>query len=147
MSQISAFSPVDDALRTAGSNRFSELRSEDFIKIIFTELANQDPLEPSDSSALLDQLNSIRSIESDIHLQQELQNLVRENQLASAGNLIGRFVGGLTESATRVSGYVASVQRSGENVNLELDNGWIVPFDQVELILERDPLESGESAA
>ena len=40
-----------------GSNRFNELSSEDFMKIIFTELQQQDPFEPNDSSALLEQLN------------------------------------------------------------------------------------------
>ena len=57
---------------TTGSNRFNELSSEDFMQIIFTELQQQDPFEPNDSSALLEQLNSIRAIESDIELTKNL---------------------------------------------------------------------------
>ena len=56
----------------ATGSRFNELSSEEFIKIIFTELQNQDPFKPNDSGALLEQLNSIRSIESDIEMSNRL---------------------------------------------------------------------------
>ena len=117
-------------------NRFSEMKSEDFIRIIFTELTNQDPFSPNDSAALLEQLNSIRSIESDMTLTNQLQALVLENQIASAGNLIGKVIGGLTAENQRVAGYVISVLRQGDSVLLELDNGWQVPISNVETIID-----------
>lgn len=128
---ISAAGPVRNT-----PSQFSQMSSEDFIKIIFTELANQDPFEPTDSSALLQQLSSIRSIESDIRLTQQLESLVQENQLASAGNLIGKIVGGLTEDHNRVAGWVVSVHREGSKVYLELDNGWMMPMRSVETIFD-----------
>lgn len=117
-----------------GTNRFTELSSEDFIKIIFTELQNQDPFQPNDSAALLEQLNSIRSIESDIQLSNRLEDIVFQNQLSSAGNLIGKRVAGLTADAQRVGGTVESVARTGDEIALVLDNGWILPIDNVEYI-------------
>ena len=134
MSQISAFDSTDQAVRSLPS-QFSKMSSEDFIRIIFTELSHQDPFQPNDSKALLDQLNSIRSIESDIKLTDQLQSLVSENQLASASNMIGKFIGGLTADNTRVAGFVMSVIRQGDTVNLELDNGWIVPITGVEQVI------------
>jgi flagellar hook assembly protein FlgD len=138
MSQINAFDATDAAVRSSPTNRFSELSSEDFIKIIFTELSKQDPFQPNDSSALLEQLNSIRSIESDVKLQGQLKNLVFENQLSSASGMIGKFIGGLSTENQRVAGFVVSVIRQGENVNLELDNGWIVPIGGVETVINPD---------
>ena len=117
-------------------SQFSEMSSEDFIKIIFTELTNQDPFDPNDSAALLEQISAIRSIESDLKLTQQLESLVLENQLASAGNLIGNFVGGLNTENDRVAGYVMAVMREGNTVKLELDNGWIVPMKNVETIID-----------
>lgn len=146
MSQISAFNPTDAAVRSAPTSRFNELSSEEFIKIIFTELSNQDPFQPNDSAALLQQLNSIRSIESDIKLQDQLKSLVLENQLSSASGMIGKFVGGLTADANRVAGFVVSVIRQGDNVNLELDNGWIVPIKGVETVIDPDQLPETEPA-
>ncbi len=136
MSQVSGFNPVENALQRSTQSAFSEMSSEDFIKIIFTELSNQDPFDPNDSAALLEQISAIRSIESDLRLTQQLESLVLENQLASAGNLIGNFVGGLNTENDRVAGYVVSVIREGNTVNLELDNGWVMPIQNVETIID-----------
>lgn len=141
MTQISAFNPADAALQQSHvPSQFSKMSSEDFIRIIFTELSNQDPFQPNDSAALLEQLDSIRSIESDLKLTDQLQSLVFENQLASASGMIGKFIGGLTAGNERVAGYVVSVIRQGEDVNLELDNGWVVPIGGVETVIDPDEL-------
>ena len=68
---------------------FGALGSEEFLKIILTELTSQDPLSPNDTSALLDQISTIRSIESDIALGDRLDAIVTENQLTSAAGMIG----------------------------------------------------------
>ena len=139
MTQIPATNPLDTVVRPNVGSRFSDMSTEDFIRIIFAELANQDPLAPSDSTALLQQLNSIRSIESDLQLIDQLKALVTENQLAAGSNLIGKFVTGLTASSDRVSGQVRSVSREGDSVVLTLDNGFSVPFDSLDTIHDTDP--------
>ncbi len=135
MSQISFDTATNNAVSATPSG-FGEMSSEEFIEIIFTELTNQDPLEPNDTSALLEQLNSIRSIESDLKLAQTFESLVLENQIASGSNMIGKFIGGLTEDAQRVAGYVVSAIRQGDEVFLELDNGWLIDIENVETILD-----------
>ena len=67
---------------------------------------------------------------------EQLQALVFENKLAAAANLIGKRVTGLTAGFERVSGTVVSVIREGRNVTLELENGFRVPLESVELIEE-----------
>lgn len=135
MSAIAAASATGVPPRTNVPSQFSRLSSEDFVRIIFTELSHQDPFQPNDSQALLNQLNSIRSIESDLKMTEQLQSLVAENQLASASNMIGKFVGGLTDENIRVAGYVVAVFRVNDKVHLELDNGWIVPMNGVEQVI------------
>ena len=127
----------------ASGNRFNELSSEDFMRIIFTELQQQDPFEPNDSSALLEQLNSIRAIESDIELTENLQDIVFQNQLATAGNLIGKTIEGLTATNDRVVGNVFAVVREGNDVTLQLDTGWEVPADNVQVIVDPASLPEG----
>jgi flagellar hook assembly protein FlgD len=131
MSQFPAVSPLDGALHRPLPNAFSALRSEDFIRIIFTELSNQDPFAPNDSAALLEQLNSIRSIESDLQLVERLESLVFENKLASAANLIGRHVEGLSRDLARISGTVVSVLRLSDSVMLQLDGGDLLRLENV----------------
>lgn len=139
MSQIPALNPTDTALRETSPNGFSSLSSADFIRIMFTELANQDPFQPSDSSALLDQMNSIRSIESNIQLIDRLDTLVFENKLSSAATLIGKNVQGLTDDGFRVDGIVSTVLRQGDEVSLQLESGWQLSIDNIERIEEPQP--------
>ena len=127
----------------AGVNRFSELSSEQFIQIMIQELQNQDPLQPQDSSALLEQLSSIRNIESQMTLQEELSDLVLQNQVASAGNLIGRYVEGLAGDNNRIGGVVTSVRVADGNVMLELDTGLTLSMDRVAKITELPASEGG----
>lgn len=139
MTQIPATSPVDSALQSTSVNRFSDMSSEDFIRIIFTELANQDPLAPNDSGALLQQISSIRSIESDMQLIEQLKSLVTENQLAAASNLIGKHVTGLTEFNDAVEGNVVSISREGDTIAIKLDNGYSIPFESIDTISQAVP--------
>jgi flagellar basal-body rod modification protein FlgD len=135
MSQINVNSP--SPAPPPLKSRFNEMSSEEFMKIIFTELQQQDPFKPNDSSALLEQLNSIRSIESDIQMGEQLESIVFQNQLASAGNLIGKRVGGLSTENNRVGGIVKSVSRVGDEIGLLLHNNWVIPMENVEYIDEQ----------
>jgi flagellar basal-body rod modification protein FlgD len=150
VSALSAASVTDQALRQAGAgsgaNRFSELNSEEFLTIIFTELQNQDPLQPSDTKALLDQLNSIRQIESDLELTRSIQSLVTENQLATAGGLIGSYVSGRTEEFDRAEGWVVSAARRGDEIYLGLDDGREVPINNLDEVTDPSALGLGPFA-
>ena len=134
--------PAAAASTVAGTsvNRFNEMSSEDFMQIIFTELQQQDPFEHNDSSALLDQLNSIRQIESDISMTEKLEEIVFQNQLSSAGNLLGKAVQGILPTGDSVAGTVLSVVRQGDSVSLELSSGWMLPMDNVEVIVDPSTL-------
>ncbi|MEY5061880.1 MAG: putative basal-body rod modification protein FlgD [Planctomycetota bacterium] len=143
---MSAINALSGSPAAATSSRFSEMSSEDFMKIIFTELQSQDPFKPNDSGALLEQMNSIRSIESDMQMQERLESIVLQNQMSSAGGLIGKRVAGLTAEAERVGGIVKSVARSGDEVALVLENGWIIPMDNVEYI-DSQPMQPGDGAS
>ena len=118
------------------ANGFSDLSSEEFVKIIFTELSKQDPLKPNDSSALLEQMSSLRSIQSDIDLSRKLESMVTQNQLASAGNMIGKYVSGYTAGFERTEGYVISISRTSEGPVLNLDTGLRIPFDNVDEMID-----------
>lgn len=142
---MSAISAIGGSSSPASSsvNGFSSLSSEEFVEIIFAELTNQDPLEPNDSKALIDQLSSLRSIESDIALTENLNSLVEQTQFAAAAGLVGQVVGGLTLSGDRVLDLVVSVSNTAENgAVLNLFDGDQIPFSHVEEIL--GPLPEAE---
>ena len=121
---------------TTNSTAFSALDTQQFVQIIFTELSNQDPLQPSDSNALLQELSTLRSIQSDTDLSTQLQSLVGENEWASASNLIGKTISGLNDASTRVQGTVRSVSRTTDGTVLNLVSGDRVPVSNVDEILD-----------
>ncbi|GIK19830.1 MAG: hypothetical protein DYG93_07945 [Leptolyngbya sp. PLA2] len=133
------------AIRTSptGGAGLTALSPEQFFKVIFTELANQDPLQPNDTTALLQQLSTIRSIQSDMDLSDRMGQLVTQNEFVSGASLIGRHVSGLSESGSRVQGIVRSASRTDSGVVLKLDNGERVPVKRLDEVLA----ESHEEAA
>lgn len=117
--------------QSAGANRFAEIQTDDFIRVLISEMANQDPFEPQDSAALLEQLSSLRNIESQLVLQDKLEELVLQNQVTNAGSLIGRLVSGLDADNNAVNGIVTSVRVQNGKAILELDSGGALPIDRV----------------
>jgi flagellar basal-body rod modification protein FlgD len=143
MSEI-APAATDYLTGTPRPDAYSGLQTDEFIKIMFTELSNQDPFKPNDSAAMLEQINSIRQIQSDIDMGAKLESLVAQNQLAGASGLIGKLVSGVSESNDRVAGLVVSVSRTSKGPVLNLDDGSRVPFANVDelvdpAILEEEP--------
>ena len=120
---------------STGGSSFANLSSEEFFEVLFTELKNQDPLEPTDSSKMLEQLSTIRNIESQVKLQQKIEDLVTNNQMAIDGGLIGKVVEGRDEHFNYASGAVQSVRLVGDQILLEIESGQRVPMDNVLNIL------------
>ena len=108
-----------NSIRTKGS----ELKSEDFIKMMITQLQNQDPLEPAKNDQLLAQMSQISQLQSSTNLNDSLKGLVLQNQIGSAAGLIGKSVQGMADDNESISGLVTSVKVEGDAVKLELDNG------------------------
>jgi flagellar basal-body rod modification protein FlgD len=126
-----AINGVGSASASFGADPYSDLTSADFIKVMLSELSNQDPLDPQDSGKLLEQLSSLRNIESQLKLQEKLEDLVLQDQVASAASLIGKLVAGLDETNEEIEGLVTSVRVVDGQAFLELDNGKNLPIDRV----------------
>jgi flagellar basal-body rod modification protein FlgD len=122
---IDALSGGGAGVASAPKSNF-DLDTEDFINLMVTQLQNQDPMEPQGNEALLSQMSQIGQLESSTQLQESLSTMVLQNNLASAGGLIGKEVSGLTSFAgetQNVTGLVTSIRVEGEDVFLELDSG------------------------
>jgi hypothetical protein len=134
MSSISGF-PTSQPSSTTGPSAFNELTSGQFLQIIFTELANQDPFEPNDSAAMLEQLATIRSIEADTQMSTQLKALVRQNELAAASGLIGSLVSGISMDNRRVADLVISVSQTPDGPVLNLFDGSRMFFSNLDEIV------------
>ena len=134
MSSIGSSIPDTSSLAAGAAtatDAYSELNSQDFVKIMFSELSNQDPLKPNDSNTLMQELSSLRSIESNVTLETKLGDVVTQNQLSTAGALIGKYVGGYTATFDPAQGLVSSISTSANGPILNLSNGSQVPFANI----------------
>ena len=107
----------------ASAAGFNTMSPQDFLKVMVSELKNQDPFQPQDSSKLLDQFSSIQNIQSQLNLQQSIQSLVLQNQVSAAGGMLNKYVTGLDDNNDQVKGVVTGVRVQGDKVLLDLDSG------------------------
>ena len=99
------------------------MKPADFIQMMITQLQNQDPLQPTSNEDLLNQMSQIGQLQSSTDLQSSLQTMTLQNNLSSAGNLIGKMVVGQDDKGNPLQGLVNSVKVVSGQVSLELDNG------------------------
>ena len=96
---------------------YNELDIDDFLKLLISELQNQDPLDPMDNSEMVQQIGQIREIGATDELTKTLSTLSSSQELVTASSLIGKSVEGLAEDSSAVDGIVdrITVETSEEN--------------------------------
>ena len=125
----------------------NQLKTDDFIKMMLTQLQNQDPLEPAKNQELLAQMSQIGQLQTATELQDTLKGLTLQNQLGSAGNLIGKLVQGIDSNNENFVGLVDSVRVDNNQVFLELDNGKTLQMSNVVAIANAPPTRAPSAAA
>ncbi len=120
-------SPVSSTTSSAGKS----LSSSDFLKLLVTELKNQDPTKPMSNQDMLNQVSQISSLQSTSELSSTLKDLTSKNQISTGAALIGKAVAGLDADGAVISGLVSSVNVQGKDIMLQLDNGKELNLTQV----------------
>ena len=111
-----------------------QLKTEDFVKLMITQLQQQDPTAPAKSDQLLSQMSQIGQLQSSTQLQDSLKGLDQQNQIGAAAGLIGKSVQGLDANNNTISGTVQSIQVAGDQVNLQLDTAQTLSLGRVTTI-------------
>lgn len=144
MSAISGSLGSSSNAPAGATDAFSAMSSVDFLGIIFSELTNQDPLAPNETKDLLEQISTIRSIESDLSLAEQLRTMVRQNEITSSSSLVGKFVTGRTGTSAEVAGFVDSVTITRDGIRLNLSSGFSIGLDNVQEIIDPDIIAVGD---
>ena len=130
---VSAVTSSADAPGQAAGNSVANLSSDDFFKLLITQLTSQDPLEPMENEDLLRQISSIREIELSSTLTDSLRTLTGQQRYASASSLIGKHVTSMPNDEDLVtSGTVIGVRFADDGTPiLNLSGGDELPLDKV----------------
>lgn len=122
MSQVTGAS--GSASQTSASQPRSTINDvdlDDFLKLMITELQNQDPLNPMENDELIQQIGQIRSVGATEKLSETLDSVLLGQSIASATNLIGAEIDGLSDDNQKVTGVVERVSVANGHPKLHLD--------------------------
>jgi flagellar basal-body rod modification protein FlgD len=109
------------------------LNKQAFLQLLMTQMQSQDPLNPMDGQDFFAQLAQLTSLEQMWQMNDNMQSMVRQQQLLEAGSLIGRHVEGTDANSVRHSGVVTGVRVQDSAVLLKVD-GVELPLTQVDTV-------------
>jgi flagellar basal-body rod modification protein FlgD len=99
------------------------LGQSDFLKLLTTQMTNQDPLNPVSDTNQIAQLAQFQSLQS-------MNSLLTNSQLEGASSMIGKSVTLKDDTGTTVKGNVDSAQLSSGVVYVTV-NGNKYPYSQI----------------
>ncbi len=147
---------LNSAQTTAGTTRrdrgLAGLKSEDFFKILVSELQSQDPLQPAETSDMINQVSQIRSIELSGALNDTLDTFAQQQRSSGIADFLGKYVTAERTmpdgSKQPISGVVTGVRIAGDGAAvLELDTGESVRMDEVTHVTTLEQAESMKADA
>ncbi|HWQ89599.1 MAG TPA: flagellar hook capping FlgD N-terminal domain-containing protein [Desulfitobacteriaceae bacterium] len=124
-SAVSAINNNSSKAVSAAVNK--ALGKDDFLKLLVTELKNQNPLEPTDNKdfiaemaqfSSLEQMNNVASAMNELNT--NLTFLTHQSLLTQGASLIGKMVVGQDENGDNIQGLVNSVKMSNGNILLQV---------------------------
>jgi len=93
-----------------------------FLKLMITELQQQDPLNPLDNKDMLAQISQIRAVGATDKLTKTLDSVLLGQNIASATGLIGADVSALSDDGQSVSGVVNRISIDKGVAKLHIEN-------------------------
>ena len=143
MSTVNGISPTTPSSSTTGTAKVNDnasLGKDDFLKLLVAQMQNQDPMNPTDSTASIAQMAQFSSLEQMTNiatsmdaLNKSMTNFSQQSSLTQGAALIGKTVSGVdTDGKTPIEGTVEAVKwldgdpklqilkADGTNVDLEM---------------------------
>lgn len=121
----------------------SELGKDDFLKILMTQIQNQDPLSPMDDREFISQMTTFSQLEQLMNMSESINTLVN-NQMTSPviqySHLIGRQVsyyaiddetGQVIEPKEMVESEVIAISENSGFAVIELENEQSIYTDEI----------------
>jgi flagellar hook assembly protein FlgD len=104
---------------------YDALDTQAFMKLLISELSNQDPTQPMDSSQIVQQISQIRSIQATDTLTTSLQAVVLGQNMVAANSFMGHAIAGLSDDGKQVSGVVTGATVSNGDVKLYVGDSMV----------------------
>src|SRR4051812_8484870 len=94
---------------SSSTNAVNDIDMNTFLKLMITELQQQDPLNPMDNKDMLNQIAQIRAVGASDQLTKTLNSVLLGQNITSATNLMGADISALTDNGQAITGIVNRV--------------------------------------
>jgi len=115
-----AANPWANAGASSTDGNAASLNYDSFLKLLVTQMKNQDPTDPMDAGQQMSQLASFSQVEQTIKTNTHLKSMLQAEALTRGSDLIGKTV---TSADDKVTGIVKEVEVYSDGVIAITQNG------------------------
>jgi len=132
--------PITDPTTTSSAssntptNPSGQLDDDEFLQLMVTQLQDQNPLNPTNSSSYLSELAQFTSLEQETNTATSTSQLASSNQTTEALSLLGQSVTYLATDGSTETGVVSSVDLSGSSPTLTISGDSGITTSQVQSV-------------
>ena len=112
-----AVPPTTSVVNNAPS---AQLGKDDFLKLLVTQLQDQDPTQPTDSSQFMAQLAQFSSLEQMTNVSQTLDGMASSQSVTQGVDLLGKYLTYTRADGSTGNGVASSISVAGGNVVLKV---------------------------
>ncbi len=110
-----------------------QLGSDAFLKLLVAQVQHQDPMDPADSTEMLQQTAMFSQVQALNNVQESQQELIGFQQGQMATGMVGQQVSGFDEAGEEVTGLVEGVRFTDDGPRLQLADGELALRDVTEV--------------
>lgn len=126
-----AVDTFNKSLATNDRQASQELGKDDFLKLLITQLQNQDPTSPMENTEFIAQMAQFSSLEQMTNMSTEFTKLANMLNSGEAVSLLGKSVE-VSSGESSISGVVEAVTR-GTNPQIKV-NGMLYSMDEINAV-------------
>lgn len=116
---------------TSAESALGQLDSDAFLKLLVAQMKYQNPLAPTDATAMLEQTAQFTTVETLQAISETNQALLGFQQTTLAMGTVGKEINAFSLYGEPVSGVVETVRFTADGPMLELDSGIEIPLANV----------------
>ena len=118
----------DTARKVAVNSTFDR---DAFLKILVTQLANQDPLEPLDQSEFISQMAQFAGVEQVANIGEKIEDLSQLIRFSAASLVDAKVTYADKDTGEQKEGTVSSVVFESDAIKLKLIDGTEIPMERL----------------
>ncbi len=133
-----------NTLPSANNLGKNELKKDDFLRLMLTQMKHQDPFDPVDNQQMLSQLAQFSSLEQMANINESISSGNSSQNFADATRLLGKSITYLERNnegeTSQATSTVQSITKTSEGPQVTLANGRLL--NMADVISVREPIQN-----